>query len=122
MDSTNPSHYKDVVPGIECIELTESMDFVMGNVVKYLWRWEHKNGKEDLEKALWYVNRAIAKPHNFGDRGFDQDIKYILSHFDLMTSRALDAIFRWVERPWHGNEKFLHDAKECIETLIKEIK
>ena len=27
------------------------------NAFKYVWRWQNKNGKEDLEKATWYLNK-----------------------------------------------------------------
>jgi len=30
-----------------------------GNAIKYLWRWRHKNGIEDLKKAQWYIQRMI---------------------------------------------------------------
>lgn len=29
------------------------------NAIKYLWRWKHKNGVEDLKKARWYIDRLI---------------------------------------------------------------
>ena len=33
--------------------------FLRGNVIKYLWRYENKGGKQDLEKAEWYLKRLI---------------------------------------------------------------
>ena len=30
------------------------------NAIKYLWRWKHKNGVEDLRKARWYLDYLIA--------------------------------------------------------------
>ena len=44
---------------IECIDITRHMDFNVGNIVKYLWRWYHKGGLEDLKKAQWYLNDTI---------------------------------------------------------------
>ena len=35
------------------------MNFNLGNAFKYIWRFEHKNGKEDLEKAVWYLQDQI---------------------------------------------------------------
>ena len=35
------------------------LDFWSGNVVKYLLRFPHKNGKEDLEKAKHYLEYLI---------------------------------------------------------------
>lgn len=44
---------------IECIEVTRHMPFNIGNAVKYLWRWQHKGGLEDLKKARWYLDDQI---------------------------------------------------------------
>ena len=51
--------------GIECIEAIEAMTENMSskvaphaaNVLKYVWRHEYKNGLEDIDKAIWYLNR-----------------------------------------------------------------
>lgn len=56
-DNINPSHYKD--GPFERIELTRLLSFDWGNVVKYCYRWQSKNGIEDLKKALWYANDAV---------------------------------------------------------------
>lgn len=57
----HPPHYTAHPSGIECIQITEHMNFNLGNAVKYLWRSDHKNGLEDLKKARWYVDREIAR-------------------------------------------------------------
>lgn len=44
---------------IQCVDITRHMGFNLGNVVKYLWRFEHKNGVEDLKKARWYLDDMI---------------------------------------------------------------
>ena len=57
-DNVNhPKHYED--GPFECIELTRLLSFDWGNVVKYCYRWQAKNGIEDLRKALWYANDAV---------------------------------------------------------------
>jgi hypothetical protein len=56
----HPAHYK--VGGIETIDFIEAkkLGYNLGNVVKYITRADHKgNRKQDLEKALWYLNREI---------------------------------------------------------------
>lgn len=56
-DNVNhPSHYTS--GPFECIELTARYPFLGGNAIKYVYRWQGKNGLEDLKKALWYLNRA----------------------------------------------------------------
>lgn len=57
----NPKHYTNHPSGIECIQITEHMSFTLGNAVKYIWRADLKNGVEDLEKAIWYLQREMAK-------------------------------------------------------------
>ena len=57
----HPAHYK--VGGIETIDFIEAkkLNYNIGNVVKYLTRADHKgNRKQDLEKALWYLERELS--------------------------------------------------------------
>jgi hypothetical protein len=62
-DNVNhPPHYK--IGGIETIDFIEakSLNYNLGNVVKYLTRADHKGNKlEDLKKAQWYLNREVSK-------------------------------------------------------------
>ena len=61
----SPNHYTQ--GSIECIEAIEEVvkhldgmeAMCTGNAIKYLWRWKHKNGTEDLKKAVWYIQRMI---------------------------------------------------------------
>jgi len=60
-DPINPSHYKEY-NGFEVIEITEQLNFCLGNAVKYILRAGKKsdNSKEqDLSKAIWYLEREI---------------------------------------------------------------
>ena len=53
--------------GIECIQITEHMGFNLGNALKYLWRYDLENDAiEDLKKAVWYIEREIAKRQKGG--------------------------------------------------------
>lgn len=58
----HPPHYTAHPSGVECIQVTEHMNFCLGNAVKYIWRADLKNDAiEDLKKAVWYVNREIER-------------------------------------------------------------
>jgi len=58
----NPRHYTKHPSGVECITVTEHMNFNLGNAVKYIWRADLKNDAiEDLRKAKWYVEREIQR-------------------------------------------------------------
>ena len=67
-DNVNhPSHYTQ--GSIECIDaIKEATKFLRGieatdtgNIIKYMWRWNNKNGLEDLRKARWYLNHLISQ-------------------------------------------------------------
>jgi len=58
----HPAHYK--VGGMETIDFIEAkgLSYHLGNAVKYISRADHKGSrKQDLEKAKWYLERAIAQ-------------------------------------------------------------
>ena len=64
----HPKHYTEHPSGIECIEITEHMNFCVGNAIKYLWRAGLKGEQiEDLRKARWYIDREIARILNNAD-------------------------------------------------------
>lgn len=66
-DNINPSHYQR--DGMECIDaikaavqnLTGAEAYCTGSAIKYLWRWDEKGGKDDLKKAMWFINDMIAE-------------------------------------------------------------
>jgi hypothetical protein len=56
----HPEHYKG--KDLECIQVIEAFDlgFCLGNSIKYILRAGKKGcKKEDLRKAVWYLNREI---------------------------------------------------------------
>lgn len=68
----HPSHY--MAPGgMETIDVISAFTadlqgliaFDIGNAIKYICRFNKKNGTEDLKKAIWYLNDAI---NNYVDK------------------------------------------------------
>lgn len=68
VDNVNqPTHYTQ--GKVECIDAIESATVgksgieavCVGNVIKYLWRYEQKGGKESVEKAQYYLNKLLEK-------------------------------------------------------------
>lgn len=62
--AVQPNYYKK--DGLECYDaqkaslgLSKFQGYLEGCVYKYLWRWEDKNGKQDLEKAAVYLAKLI---------------------------------------------------------------
>ena len=66
----HPSHYTQ--GGIECIDALKAATVsktgieavCTANAIKYLWRYEEKNGIEDVKKAKWYIDRLIKELEN----------------------------------------------------------
>jgi len=57
-----PKHYTSHPSGVECIQIAEHHDFLIGNAIKYLWRAGIKSTDteiQDLKKAIWYIERKI---------------------------------------------------------------
>lgn len=65
IDNVNhPSHYK--TGGIETLDYIKAklspdqwQGYLTGNILKYISRYPHKNGKEDCEKARFYLDKLI---------------------------------------------------------------
>lgn len=63
---SHPSHYKSET-GLEVIDVIEAFTFDLkgieatdtGNIIKYICRWNQKNGLQDLKKAMWYLDHLI---------------------------------------------------------------
>ena len=80
----SPSHYaQGGIESIEAIQASMSSEafkgFLKGNCQKYLWRYEHKNGKEDLLKCQWYLNKLIETIET--EEEFSQPTKDIVGRF-----------------------------------------
>lgn len=62
----HPSHYADSC-SMECFEAMKIafgekklIEYCKITAFKYLWRHRNKGGEEDVRKALWYLEEAIA--------------------------------------------------------------
>ena len=60
----HPSHYNQ--GKYECIDVMletfgreATKSFCLLNAFKYIWRTGEKNGNEDIEKAIWYLNEFL---------------------------------------------------------------
>ena len=64
-DVINPNHYQR--NGMECIDAIDAAvqnlsgpeAYATGSAIKYLWRWKEKGGKDDLKKAIWFIQRIV---------------------------------------------------------------
>lgn len=59
----HPSHYTSHPSGVECIQITEHMNFNLGSALAYIWRagLKTEDGTEDLSKAVFHLQREIQR-------------------------------------------------------------
>ena len=58
-----PKHYASQGE-IECIDVLEMLaksghDFRVLTAMKYLWRYNLKGNRKDIQKAIWYLERYV---------------------------------------------------------------
>lgn len=54
-----PRHYNSHPSGIEAIDIARHLAGDWFNAFKYVFRAEHKNGRQDIEKAIYYIEDSI---------------------------------------------------------------
>ena len=58
-----PKHYEGAMTPVEYI-VANGLDFLRGNVVKYVSRDKRKNGAEDIRKAIHYCQMILKYDYN----------------------------------------------------------
>lgn len=63
-DINYPPHYTSgTIECIEAIRASMTIDafagYLRGNCIKYLWRYKHKGGVQDLQKGEFYLKALI---------------------------------------------------------------
>ena len=85
-DVINPSHYQR--DGLECIDAIEAAvqnlsgaeAYATGSAIKYLWRWKEKGGKDDLNKAKWFIQKMV---DHIEELEFQEEIEMDETIFDI---------------------------------------
>lgn len=91
-DTVNhPTHYTEC--SLECIDVMLAVfgrkavtDFCIINAFKYMWRYEYKNGLEDLQKAERYL--AMATTFQMGDAEQENRIINMKAELEILMRRA----------------------------------
>lgn len=93
---SHPPHYQSE-SGLEAIDVIEAFTSKLkgieavdtGNVLKYMLRWKEKNGLQDLNKAMWYLQHLITHLKKVEDKN-----KQFENHFkngDVLMSTVCGA-------------------------------
>ena len=120
----NPPHYQHP-SGIECIEITEHLNFNRGNAIKYAWRANDKGcTSEDLKKCEWYINREIKRlqrGNNVPDYSYDLDVVYTRL-YDYYKDHEFDKrLFDFISNLIHGGQDALAYALTIIDSWVREL-
>lgn len=124
-DAVNhPQHYTSHSSGIECIEITENLNFNRGNAIKYAWRANDKGcTAQDLKKCEWYIKREIIRTQ----RGVlaawrNIEIEYFYDKLYLHYLKEDDRrFFSFVEHIIFGKKDGLESALKIVESWIEEL-
>jgi len=121
----HPKHYTQHKSGIECIEITEHLNFNRGNAIKYAWRANDKGcTREDLQKCEWYINREIKRlqrGNNVPDYSYDLDVVYTRL-YDYYKDYEFDKrLFDFISNLIHGGEERLAYALKIVDSWVREL-
>lgn len=93
------------------------------SVLKYVCRYKGKNGKQDLEKALHFIDLFSEFQKDFGVQGFTiaQIDAFPISVMEFKEKNGLSGeVYCIIQYVCVGNESSLSRAKELIEGLIEK--
>ena len=116
----HPQHYNSHPSGVEAINIVQYMGFCLGNAFKYVYRYQHKNGTEDLKKAIWYLRHqqtVLLKQHIAVTHTATND------YYRIITAEQNKDIVRVLEIIWDvsfngRNNKELEEAAKILEKFV----
>lgn len=126
----NPSHYTQYKNG-QVIDITQHMDFCLGNAVKYLMRAGYKGGpekfEEDIRKALWYVKRYATVCAGRRANGsipwlFGRQIDMIneIENKDVKNAVSCICLFWFFEKANHDRIYYIEEAMYVLENMLEK--
>lgn len=92
---SHPDHYQSKT-GLEVIEVIEAFTSDLtgieavdtANVIKYICRWKKKNGLQDLNKAMWYLQNLINHIEEEDDSATDEE--------DDLEEKVKESFVQWM--------------------------
>lgn len=110
----HPKHYNQHPNGIECIDIIRHYTCDIANALKYLWRAglkqevgmeDMEKEKEDVEKAIWYVEDFYKHYHDFHCKE---------KMYDEMSSLVYTEVGYFAEQITEGYDRRVADAMKCL--------
>lgn len=97
-----------------------SMKYMEGNATKYITRWRKKNGLQDLQKALHYVEKMVESYPRSRDRITPMRMRHLELFLDTNKFEKRDAMIIALICGWASKTE-LERAGELIKELIDEV-
>jgi hypothetical protein len=121
-DPINPSHYRNT-QSVQLIEVIRWLPFSIGNAIKYVYRNAQKeNSKQDLTKALWYLDDFVAHPTcGLDDSKITENrLKSVLNGLDTFETTCCNALLDvyWAHERSYGLQQAAANARAHIKSRI----
>ena len=116
---SHPNHYQGA-DGMEAIDVIRSFTgpaykgYLQGNIIKYILRYEKKNGAQDLEKAMWYLSELL----NYTRQ--EENIKKLIVHGEEAQERIAKVMVDKLSD--EEKQKIFNASKDLAEVVTGAIK
>ena len=122
----HPKHYTQHPSGVECVEVTEHLNFNRGNAIKYAWRANDKGcTREDFKKCEWYIIREIKRLNRVNDvpsYASELDVAYTKLYDYYYKDHEFDKrLFDFISNMIHGDQDALAYALTIIDSWVREL-
>jgi len=124
-NAIKPKHYQSKIEPIDFI-LANNLNFIEGNIIKYVIRYKKKNGLEDLLKAKDYLEKLINEVKNEKNEVIDNNKETttynITNRSDLQMFYDYENDYQiWIVKAVEGIFAF-SVGKQSKEFIIKILK
>ena len=120
----HPAHYNNHPSRIEAIDIIENFNFCLGNAFKYIFRYQLKGGSEDLNKALWYLERQVSNsPLNVftpDEKLLDKAEDLIIAERNIDLKTVYKNIFSYQFEGSHP--KVIWESIEILRKIEREVR
>lgn len=121
----HPNHYKREDVNFECYELSTAFEHTIACAIEYVFRHRAKNGTQDLEKAIWWIehtplNQIIQEPVKCQAHTIKQITELITTTNKTEQNFWTGIIMYIASHNYEERKGSLHWLKNTLQNLIKE--
>jgi len=112
------THYNSVFQHWDFVEET-GLDYIPAQITRYLARWRKKNGEEDIEKSLHYMDKFIEAETHRASQIIDT-LNDFINENNLQEHERI--VFNMLVHYRLGDLDRLYEARNAIIELLKTIR